>query len=333
MGTSTTSVLCLFAALGCDASGAGETIRRHDFPAVTIGPYEETDALCQSWTLDNDEPLYVNSVAMSNASGFHHSNWFYVPEDLYQGPDGTWPCADRDWDQLETAVAGGVVFAMSTQVTEEVQAFPEGAVYVIPPRSRIVGNLHLLSASAEPLETRLSMELHTIAEEAVQVKLHPIAFAYEELAIPPAARSRFEASCDFEAAYGAPIDFSFYYVLPHYHARGRHALLEAQGMPGGDRAILDRDGAVGEVVSQRLDPPVDATGATALRFGCEFENDTGETIGWGNGDAEMCMVVAWQDSDYTWGGAVIDQTEQVGTDPDGTQVFQGRCRVAYLPAR
>jgi hypothetical protein len=326
-------------ATGCQAGPDDEghrpdgSVLQHRFPSVQVGPYEETDALCQSWTLHNAEPIHVNAVAMTNETGFHHSNWFFVPESEFDGPDGTWSCADRGWDQLEAAIKGGVVFAGSVQVTEEVQAFPPGAVYAIPPRSRIVGNLHILNAGSSPLETSISMELRTIPEDQVTVRLSAMALAYEDLAIPARSRSRFESSCDFAAAYGAPLDFNFYYVLPHYHSRGYSALFEAHGGPGGPREILEQQGRVGDVLGQTLDPPLGASGATHLRFGCQFANDGDSEVGWGDGDAEMCIVVAWQDSGYTWLGAVLDRSRPAGADEDGVQTFEGPCQITFVPSR
>lgn len=319
---------------GCQANDGPEdqAALRHQFPALEIGGFEETDALCQSWTLGNPEPLRVNAVAMENGGGFHHANWFYVSEDVYPGPDGTWPCAERDFNQLTNAVAGGVVFAMSTQSEAEVLGFPAGAAYIIPPRSKVVGNVHLLNAAEAPLETSMTLELRTIPEEEMEVRLAPMALSYEDLGIPPNSRSRFRASCDFERAYGKPLDFNFYYVLPHYHALGVASEFSAT-MAGQPRSILTRTGRVGDVLSQSLDPPFDASGASHLNFACEYENATSETVGWGLGSQEMCIIVAWQDSGYTWAGAVLDDSAPVGEDDDGTAVYEGPCQVGFVALR
>lgn len=327
------TVMLSLAAMGCQGGEAEEgEVLAHRFPTVRIASQEETEEFCQSWTLGNQEPLRVNAVAMSNQGGFHHANWFYVPEDLYAGEDGTWSCADRGFDQLEAGVAGGVVFAMSTQAAAELQGFPAGAAYLIPPRSKIVGNLHLLNTGDAPLETSMSMELRTIGEEEMTVRLAPLVLAYEDLAIPPMSRSRVRASCDFATAYGKPLDFKFYYVLPHYHALGVGAFFDAT-MAGGDQAILTRSARIGDVLSQTLDPPFDANGATDLVFGCEYQNPTSETVGWGLGSQEMCLMVAWQDSGYSWVGGLLDGSAPVEAGEDGVQTFEGPCQVGFLELR
>ena len=80
---------------------------------------EETWGVCQSWVLDNDEPIYVQKIRQDNGGGWHHSNWFFVPETAYppnpevEGPDaaleGTWNCRDRNFREYLAAAAGDVL--------------------------------------------------------------------------------------------------------------------------------------------------------------------------------------------------------------------------------
>ena len=123
----------------------------HTFDPQMIDVAEETTNVCQSWALGNDEPLYVRKIRQANDGGWHHSNWFFVPDTAYtpntelEGPDatqeGTWKCSDRGFREYLAAAAGGVFFAQSTQTLSELQEFPDGAALVIPPNSVIVGSV------------------------------------------------------------------------------------------------------------------------------------------------------------------------------------------------
>src|SRR5262245_44274512 len=115
----------------------------HDFGEYTLEPGEEINSLCIQWTLANEKPVYVESVTVSNGGSYHHSNWFVVPETQYAGPDGFFKCRDRGFDELGAAVAGTVIFAQSTQSQVEEQRFAEGAVIKIPPRHKVVADVHL----------------------------------------------------------------------------------------------------------------------------------------------------------------------------------------------
>ena len=56
----------------------------HSFGAHDLGPLQETEP-CAQWTLHNEQPLYVNTVTLSNDGVYHHSNWLVVPDDLLRG--------------------------------------------------------------------------------------------------------------------------------------------------------------------------------------------------------------------------------------------------------
>src|SRR5688572_13660857 len=62
----------------------------HRFGPYTVAAGGEQYDKCVSWTLDNDEPIYANQIALATGAGFHHSNWFWVPDSEYAGDDGTW---------------------------------------------------------------------------------------------------------------------------------------------------------------------------------------------------------------------------------------------------
>ena len=106
----------------CDPKSS-TCVLAHDFGLTTVAPGQEIDGRCLSWTLNNPTDLWVNSVSLANDGAYHHSNWFFVPDDHYDGPDGTWACRSRNFDQGVASFLGGVFFAQSTQVTREALVF------------------------------------------------------------------------------------------------------------------------------------------------------------------------------------------------------------------
>jgi hypothetical protein len=120
----------------CDPAHEACELTR-SLPRVDVAPGEERDFECLSWTLDNDDPLWVHRVEFASEGAYHHSNWFFVPEGMYEpSDDRVVPCADLGFDELDAAVAGGVLFAQETQHLTQVQAFPAGmAVRLPPPRT------------------------------------------------------------------------------------------------------------------------------------------------------------------------------------------------------
>lgn len=302
------------------------------FPLVDVAAGQEISSQCQSITLNNDEPVHVNAVRMQAGPGWHHSNWFFVPDRFYPGPDGTWTCRDRNFDTLEAGLAGGVLFAQSTRAVAEVQAFQPGAAVVIPPHSRILGEIHLLNPSDSAYSTGIELELDPIPAGDVTTELLPATLVYFDLDMPAHQRSRFSGTCDFAEHYGGPLDFGVHYVLPHYHGLGQGFRLEAVGGDKDGQVIYEKTSAIGEPLGGTLDPPFDLSGATGLRFSCTFDNITDAPVGWGIGDQEMCVMLAFVDSTWKWAGGVQDSTALIGTD-GGINEYEGPCRMLSFPTQ
>jgi hypothetical protein len=309
----------------------------YSFEPIAVDASQEISGVCQSWTLHNAEPLYVSKIRQRNDGAWHHSNWFFVPEGTYDGPDGTWNCEERGFHDVGAALAGGAFFAQSTQTFEELQAFQEGAVLEIPPRHRIVGGVHLVNASAAPMNTALSFDIETVPEEDVRIRLRPIAFTNTSLDIEPQAESRFGMTCNlqapFESMLGTPADYNIYYVLAHYHEWGNYFRLSFIDDEGGDRTIFELRNSIGEPLGSTVDPPIHSQGASSLRVECGYLNDTDARLTYGLGGHEMCVFLAYTDAELTI-GADSGANTPMGPNEDGVFMNETACgRVLAVPSR
>src|SRR6185295_16642636 len=138
------------------------------YPMLTVPANQELIGVCQSWTLGNDAALFVNRVVARNDGAFHHSNWIWVDDTSYDGPDGTWQCDERGFDQILAGAVGGVFFAQSTQARGDTQALPAGVAFEMPAHARIIGDVHLLNPTDTDIDTSLSFELYTLPADQVQ---------------------------------------------------------------------------------------------------------------------------------------------------------------------
>lgn len=302
----------------------------HTFPEVQLESGEERNELCASWTLDNPGELFVNRVSMSAGPGWHHSNWFYVNDTKFAGEDGIWPCRERDLDVIAVAAGGGTLFAQSTQAQSEVQEFNEGVAIALPSRVRVVGQLHLLNAGDSALSTALELTVETIPKGDVHTILQPMAMQYQALDLPPRQKASFATDCDLAPHLdGNAIDFSLHYVLPHYHELGVGASIELLGGDRDGELVFSSDSPVGEAWGVTMDPPIALAGATGLRFRCDFDNPRDERVGQGVGDQEMCIILAFTDSELRWIGEVFEGRE-VSNDGLSSE-NQGDCTIFALP--
>lgn len=305
---------------------------------INLQPGEETDEICQSKVLDNEQELLVTDVTMDNDGGYHHSNWFFVPAGTFDfPPEGTWPCAEHGWNDFEAAVAGGFLFAQSTQSRHEVQSFAAGAAVRIPPYSMIIGDTHVSNRTGQPLTTNMRLRLQTAPREQVSTLLVPSRFTYFDLEIPPRSRASFTAECDLARAHrdvtGRPLEYTLYYTLPHYHELGVLAELSVFGGPH-DGMVLHRHEGFGTNFGRPFDPPVDlaALGATGLRFTCAHDNPTDETIEYGIHGREMCVFALFADTTVAWDAEVPEDAGRVvGSTKQGPIMNTGPCKITAVP--
>ena len=317
----------------CDPATEVCTFSR-DFGVQTLEPGEERNGLCQSFALHNETELWVNSVELLNDGGYHHSNWFVVPETFNpMFEDGAWDCDERGFNELTAAIAGGVLFAQSTQSTTETQLFAPGVAVRVPPNSRVVGSTHLLNVTDGPLSTGLRMNIKTIATDDVQVKLTPFRLTYYALAIPPMSEAHFSATCDIPTSYldtmGEPLSLKIHYLLPHYHYLGSLFRLEVEGGAHDGEVLYELQGYDGEAHGLTLDPPIDVSDMTALKFTCGFMNPRDEEVGWGIGDQEMCVMLGFAETGMAFDASVGENTV-LGTT-DGVVQNTGPCSVLGIP--
>jgi len=282
----------------------------HPFGPFTIAAHQEVIGTCVQISLDNPEALYINSVELTTGPGFHHSNWFFVPESVFFGDDGTFPCSDRDYSESTAVLFGGVLFAQSTQSPHEIQAFPPGAAVRIPPHAKLVTQPHLLNPGDDAIHATPSIRLNPIAQAEVTTLLAGVSFEDQALAIPSHAQSRFTVECDLAALYQQKYqrdpDFKLYYALAHYHTLGTGLTLEAVKPDGSAATVFTTSHRAGDTLGGPIAPLFDMTGYTKLRMSCNYVNPRDTIVGWGIGDQEMCVLLAFSDSPANFGGGATD---------------------------
>jgi hypothetical protein len=310
---------------GANDSSASPTLSlSHTFDPVAIAAGSEITDLCESWTLNNDSPILVNQVVESNRGYFHHSNWIWVPDTLYTGADGNWNCADRGFQQVSAALAGGVFFAQSTQSKTDTQGFAPGVAFEMPAHVRIIGNAHLLNASAANRATNMNFDVYSIPQADLRVRLQPMAFTNVSLDIAPNGITDARMKC----AVPQP-DFGIYYVLPHFHVLGQVLLVDVVGGPMDGTTVFRSQGTFGEPQGRSFDPPLSITGATALRVTCEYQNTTGVSVAYGEGNQEMCVVLLYTDGLKT-GGTTLGNVSV--TDAGAVHTTDAVCSTISTPA-
>lgn len=327
-------LVCWFSA----CTGSEERVHSFDFGPYAIAPQQEMTQSCIQLSLQNDEPLWIHEVELTTGAGFHHSNWLFVPEDVFPGPDGTFSCKERGYSEVIAAGAGGVLFAQSTQSPHEVQTFLPGAAVRVPARSKLVAQLHLLNASDTALNVKPNIKLVSIPEGSVTLTLAGMSFSNMALGLPAGRQSRFTVECDLTQqhrwAFDRDPDFKIYYALAHYHELGTGLSIDALRPDGSSASIYSTANSIGDSLGGPVTPGFDMTGFTKLRMSCDFYNPRSEVVRWGIGDQEMCVFLAFSDSTYLWSGGVLSRQEPANETQVGNVLqYTNPCTVFGISAQ
>ncbi len=300
----------------------------HAFGDLALPASEDNTDRCASWRLDNEAALYVQAVQLANEGSFHHSNWIVVPEDQYPGPDGYWNCSARGFEEVSAAQKGTVLFAQSTQSYSEEQRLAPGAVIKIPPRHKIVGLLHTLNLAPRDAKSGLWLSLDLLHPRDVTTVVTPMTLQYTALDIPGKQESRFTGVCDLATAHTLvslkPLALRLHYILPHYHYLGNYFDVRVVGGELDGESVYTLSGFNGEGNGLTFDPPLALPGATGLRFTCGYDNWRDQSVKWGFGDGEMCVMLALVESDVVL-GATVDSLNTLVAVEDDVYHYEGLC--------
>ena len=305
----------------------------HAFPPRALEAFEEQNP-CVQWTLNNEQPLYVETVTLATGGAFHHSNWFVVPDTEFVGEDGYFNCRRRGFDELRAALAGAVLFAQSTQSVFEEQHLGDRIVIKVPPHHKVVADLHMLNLSAAPITTSLQMSLDVLHPRDVDVVVTPFRYSYLPLALPPQQASRFTADCHLAQAYerttGVPFNLKLYYLLPHYHALGNWFDVTVRGGHLDGQSIHRVEQFNAEPNGKAFNPPLDIADADGLAVTCGYDNPRPVEVGWGQGDQEMCVMLGFAEGAIMLDASVVANST-LQREELGISWFSGPCVVLAVP--
>ena len=105
--------------------------------------------------------------------------------------------------------------------------------------------------------------------------------------------------------------------------------MQAMGGPADGKMIVDVSGFNSEARGLAFDPPVDLTGASGLRFGCEYTNTRDAHIVYGFGDQEMCELLGFAAMNVGF-ESTVPAAYTDGTDGN-VQLFSAKCTTLVFP--
>jgi hypothetical protein len=216
--------------------------------------------------------VYLDEFTPVIPRGTHHT--VLTVNETPDAPDGVTECDATE--NGERNVYGSGVGTLK-------RVLPAGVAIRLRAGEQLLLNLHLFNASDEPLRGTSGTLVKTIDEADVEHEAEGVLAGPIALDIP-VGRVTQEGQCTFREG-GTIIA-----VAPHMHQLGVHMKVVAHSSNDGEVVLFDGPYSFEE----QLQHPVDFVSMTAgdtVSVECTYENDTGETVHWGDSSLdEMCFA-------------------------------------------
>jgi len=139
--------------------------------------------------------------------------------------------------------------------------------------------LHIINATDTPKDAFVKLRTTYVDPDAVTYRAASMFLNYIGLSVPPGKST-------VKASYEIPYDIYMIGALSHMHSRGVHFLAQTDD----GRKLFETD-TWEEPTPVAFDPPVKIDKGTKIEWSCDYQNDTGLTMTFGESAAknEMCI--------------------------------------------
>jgi hypothetical protein len=237
----------------------------------TVDPGEEVYK-CQDFT----EPFGGKSVGVvalqtDLTQGSHHMFAFVMPNEQLSLFDSLSDCPGGGTEFHEYLTTAGSQH-MTTDYAEGIGRYFDAA-------NGLRMNVHLFNATSEPVDAFIKLTVKTVDPAELKYKAASIFLNYLGLRVPPGVSTQ-------TASYVLPKDIYLLGAASHMHKWGTH--FEAKTDDG---YVLYQTDEWAEPAPFHFDPPLALTKGTRIDWSCDYANDTGETITFGDSAVknEMCI--------------------------------------------
>ena len=264
------------AACSSDGTSRAEPEAQSEWQELIAGDWHldagAEDYQCVRLTLTDD--VLVAGFKPLGLEGMHHTT---LTLDDPSADDGIFRCGEFQGALDEMGI-------WATGVNTNPVEFPEAVGMVLPAGKQLLLSLHLFNTSDRPLEGHSGLaikklERSALVHEAGGTLMGPIGFS-----LPPRKTTVVEGACTFDERA------TIFTVLPHMHKLGTHISIVAERAGQPDHVVHD---APFDFQNQYTVPVPDLTleAGDKLRITCTYENDTDETIAFGESTLkEMCFA-------------------------------------------
>ena len=224
-----------------------------------------------------DDTYYVNRFESAMTAGSHHlivAAWEGEPDSGAVGDIE--PC-------FVNAFGGSLIDVTGQQLPYHEETFPEGVGRVYHGGQKILFNYHYLNASDEDLPARAAVNFYTTEEANVQRIAESAGFLFLGIDVDAGDQASYTMSCEFSE------DVMVHKLTRHTHQWGTDFPVHYKGGPNDGDLIFTSPSY--EEPDHIFEEPVLMEAGTGFRFTCNYDNDSGHHLGFGeNATDEMCIL-------------------------------------------
>jgi hypothetical protein len=224
---------------------------------------------CQNFANPFGGDVDVSAFESHMTGGSHHLLLFYE--------DGATDGAIEDCSGLEFAPT-----PYSTQLPDDMVAFPAGVAAAIPKAKGLRLQSHYLNTTAGAITAHVEMTFHLAAPGTVTDHAGVLFVVQPFISVPPNSTKDINYNCNI------PLDMAVIKTASHMHKHGTHFVSTVAGQPFYETDTWD------EPQPALFDPPRKLHAGDPLDFTCTFVNTSPDTLTFGESAAsnEMCILVA-----------------------------------------
>jgi len=183
---------------------------------------------------------------------------------------------------LADCPAGGLEaheFVHASQTPEQVARYPEGVGRFLPATDGIRLQVHYLNTGSAPLQVQAKFSVKYVDASKIDQMAGGVFLNNLGLKVPPGKST-------VTKSWELPSDIKLLVAVSHMH---RHALSFTSSTSDG-HTIFESE-AWDAPTPANFDPPMELSSGTSITWSCTFQNDTAETLGFGESAAknEMCI--------------------------------------------
>lgn len=294
---------------GDDGSGPADANFVTGTYTVTWGPYVaqpgEEGTKCVDLTLKNPGPIHVHEIHNNLGEASHH----FIVYRKAAAPEAPTPTDCVPFVGTLNPTNGAPL--MITQKTDETLTLPPGVAFTLEQDQLVRLEMHYLNTGDTPITIMATAEFRTTLEFEHEADFLFAGTPDIDLPSSPSTQTVGPVFLPFVPSLAGSNVFA---ITGHTHNYGT-AVRVANATSAADPGVEIYNPPTfnwDEPETTRLDPPVQLpTGEGGFRFSCDYVNDSGQRVGFGeNADDEMCFF--WLYYYPSKGAKICFHTDQQG---------------------